>query len=109
MIRSLLLALTAATIAANLYSKSRRRQMAADASRQQAFAGAPQALDELERTRADSPNAGERLRASNLTGSPIGAGTPLAEQHESDELFGSSSQQGPLPMTTGLPDYSRGA
>lgn len=127
MIRSLLLGLATATIAANLYSKSRRRTQGpqgagtraqgrrfnptqrSDSGRQQEFAGSPTAFDDLDRMRADSPNTGERLQATNLTGSPIGEGTPLAEQHESGELFGSSSQQGPKPVTTGLPDFSRGA
>jgi hypothetical protein len=50
-------------------------------------------------TGAESPNAAERLQPTGAA--PRGATT--------DTLFGSSSQQGPDPISTGLPDLTRGA
>jgi hypothetical protein len=60
-------------------------------------------------TGLDSPNGAERLEADNRAGSPTGEGTPMARSDEGDDLFDSSSQRGPSPSTTGLPDFTRGA
>lgn len=56
-----------------------------------------------------SPNEAERLEAANAFGSPVGAGTPMAASGSGDELFGSSSRDGPEPEATGLADFTRGA
>ena len=58
---------------------------------------------------SESPNPVERMEADNRTGSPAGAGSPLADSGQTDPLPGSSSEQEGTPITTGLPDFSRGA
>lgn len=58
---------------------------------------------------ADSPNPAERLQRENLTGSPIGAGTPMAASGAGDDLFGSDSPAGETARTPGLADFTRGA
>jgi hypothetical protein len=58
-------------------------------------------------TGAESPNIAERMKAAGVQGTPA-AGEGLAGSRSSDELFGSSSQQGSGPTSTGLPDLTRG-
>jgi hypothetical protein len=50
-------------------------------------------------TGTESPNAAERLQPAGVA--PRGAST--------DQMFGSSPQQGSEPIATGLPDLTRGA
>ena len=47
----------------------------------------------------ESPNAAERMQPTGVA--PRGA--------TADKMFGSSSQQGSEPISTGLPDLTRGA
>ena len=58
----------------------------------------------------ESPNPAERLQDANLTGSPAGADTPLAESGQADRPFDPADRRDDdAPVTTGLPDFTRGA
>jgi hypothetical protein len=59
-------------------------------------------------TGAESPNIAERMKAAGVQGTPV-PDEAVAGGRSSEELFGSSSQQGPGPASTGLPDLTRGA
>ncbi|MED5618478.1 hypothetical protein [Ideonella sp. BN130291] len=115
-LKTLLLTLAVAGVTANLIMKSRRTPVAAG------NAGLP--VDDLPRADTglqassdtgmpgmgtSSMNMAERMEDDNLTGSPIGNGTPAADAGLAEDPFESSSQKGSGPSTTGLGDYSRGA
>jgi hypothetical protein len=88
--------LGAAAVAFAAYAYLKRQRSAADA------ADAPRTGEPaMPGTGAESPNIAERMRAAGL------AATPAAS--DSDALFGSSSQSGSEPASTGLPDLTRGA
>jgi hypothetical protein len=114
--KTLLLAVAVAGITMNLVMKSRRTSVPAGNAglpvddMPQAGSGTQAATDAgMTGLGAGSMNMAERLEDDNLTGSPIGRGTPAAQSGLSEDPFESSSQRGPGPSTTGLGDYSRGA
>ncbi|AKJ27392.1 hypothetical protein [Caldimonas brevitalea] len=111
-LKTLTLALAVTGVAASYYMKKRRAQMlmgGADVDQLDASQRALGNAQAMQGLGADSPNTAERLHEENLTGSPLGAGSPLADKTASDDLFSSSSQRGPNPTTPGLPDLTRGA
>jgi hypothetical protein len=79
-LKTLMLGVLAASITANLYSKSRRKAAAAT---WMSDAGDTQPGD-----------------------APMAEGPGISD---TDTMFGSSSQHGPGPIGTGLSDFSRGA
>lgn len=54
-------------------------------------------------------NPAERLRESGVASPLGGSGTPIGTGVQNDDLFASSSAQGPDPVAPGLPDFTRGA
>lgn len=51
----------------------------------------------------------ERLHESGAGSALGGSGTPIGTGIQGDDLFTSSSTQGPDPVAPGLPDFTRGA
>jgi hypothetical protein len=99
------LAAAAMAYAAYKYLKRQRTPPAADVSGMQEDidrdlgAGTGLVTGTGTGTGTESPNAAERLQPAGVA--PRGAST--------DQMFGSSSQQGSEPIGTGLPDLTRGA
>ena len=89
--------LGAAAVAFAAYAYLKRQRPQGEIADDPLTAGEPA----MPGTGAESPNIAERMRAAGMQATP----TAL----DSDALFGSSSQQGAEPASTGLPDLTRGA